>query len=780
MIRTDLDRCDQFAALKERLLPNTSAPGSIAFLGDFPPRLCGIATFTHDLCEAVAAQAPATECLVAAVSDRVEGYQYADRVQIEIQERDIDSYRRAADFLNFNNIELLCVQHEFGIYGGRAGGHVLALLNEVRMPVITTMHTVLEHPDPDQRRVMLGLIERSDRVIVMASKGAEILRDVYGAAVERIDVVPHGIPELPFEDSGRAKAQFGLAGRRVLFTFGLIGPGKGIEYAIEALPSIVRQHPDVVYVVLGATHPHLIAREGERYRISLQHLAEDLGVSEHVIFDNWFVTIEVLREFIAATDVYLTPYLSEAQITSGSLAYVFGSGNAVVSTPYWHAKELLDDGRGVLVPFRDATAIAEGVCGLLDEPERMTTMQSTAHAVGRTMLWPAVADQYLHAFRHASDDHGMPPRTAFADWTLKSRPIALPRQRIDHVVHMTDGVGIFQHATFNVPNFAEGYCTDDNARALILYCMLEEGGASAASGGVAQLETTCLAFLANAMDTTDGRCRNFMSHSREWLEESGSEDSHGRALRALGTGAHRCRDNGRRKLCDRLFRRGLGVVAEFSSPRAWAFALLGIDEYLYHLPSDDQAMTMRSLLTERLVALWEGNATDEWPWFEPVVTYENARLCQSLLLGGQSMPYERASEVGLKTLRWLVTSQTAETGAFRPVGNAGFYPCGKEPALFDQQPVEAQAMVAACLEAHRMTGDAMWLLEARRAFDWFLGRNDLGAPLIDFQTGGCGDGLHIDGVSENQGAESTLAFHLALTDMRAATHDAFSQIDGVS
>ena len=755
-------------------------PGRIAFLGDYPPRLCGIATFTHDLCEAVAAREPRTEYLVAAVTDRVEGYNYPDRVRFEIREREIESYRRAADYLNFNNIELLCLQHEFGVYGGAAGSHILALLNEARMPVVTTMHTVLERPNADQRGVTLGLLARSDRVVVMARKGAAILSEVYGAPSHKLDVIPHGIPDLPFADSEISKAQFGLAGRRVLFTFGLIGPGKGIEYAIEALPSIVRRHPEVVYVVLGATHPHLVARDGEKYRLSLQRLGEDLGVADHIIFDNRFVSLDELREFIAATDIYLTPYLNEAQITSGSLAYVHGSGKAVVSTPYWHAKELLEDGRGVLVPFRDGPAIAEGVCGLLEAPSRMESMRAAAYAVGRTMLWSAVADRYLDSFRRASEDRGEPPRTAFAAWTLSSRLLALPPQRIDHVVRMTDGVGIFQHAIINVPNFAEGYCTDDNARALILCCMLEGAGAPAPIGVVAQLESTCLAFLASAVDPSTGRFRNFMSHGREWADEIGSEDSHGRAIWAMGTGARRCRDTGRRKLCDRLFRRGLSLVAEFSSPRAWAFALLGIDEYLHHAPSDAQAAAMRSTLTDRLVGLWERNAGPEWPWFEPAVTYENARLCQSLLLGGRSIPSARAEEVALEALRWLVSIQTTKSGCFRPIGNAGFYPRDGVPAAFDQQPVEAQAMVAACLEAYRVTGDGFWPREAKRAFDWFLGRNDLRTPLFDFETGGCSDGLSADGVSENQGAESTLAFHLALVDMQTAAHLPWGRSGGVS
>lgn len=715
---------------------------------------------------------------MAAVNDRSETYAYGRRVRLEIEERDIESYRRAADVLNFNNVEMLCVQHEFGIYGGRAGSHVLALLNEVRMPVVTTMHTVLAEPNPDQRRVMHGLLKRSDRVIVMAHKGAEILRDVYGAELSTVDVVPHGIPELPFGDAGRAKRLFGLTGRRVLFTFGLIGPGKGIEYAIRALPEIVRRHPDVVYVVLGVTHPHLVAREGEKYRIHLQRMAESLGVSANIIFHNRFVDIDELRDFIAMTDIYLTPYLSEAQITSGSLAYVYGSGNAVVSTPYWHAKELLGNGRGVLVPFRDADAIADGVCRLLDDQDGMKAMKASAYEVGRSMLWPAVADRYLESFRHAGGDRNVPARTAFAGWTLKSRPAILPPQCIDHVLRMTDGVGMFQHATFNVPNFAEGYSTDDNARALILCCMLDAGGASVPDSVVARLETTCLAFLANAMNTADGRCRNFMSHTRHWLEAVGSEDSHGRAMWALGVGSYRCGDSGRRRLCDRLFRRGLAAVDGFSSPRAWAFVLLGIDEYLEHIPDDAEAVTVRRRLTERLVALWDDGSTTDWPWFEPVVTYENARLCQALVISGRAMPCERAQQIGLATLRWLVAIQTTDADAFRPIGNVGFYAREHGPAVFDQQPVEAQAMVAACLEAQRVTKDSTWFRHARRAFDWFTGRNDLGTALVDFATGGCSDGLHPEGVSENQGAESTLAFHLALADMRSAAQRAAVEAGG--
>lgn len=748
----------------------STLPQRIAFLGDYLPRLCGIATFTHDLCESVAAAAPAAHCYVGAVNDRVEGYQYSRRVRFELLEKDFDSYRRAADFLNFNNADVLCVQHEFGIYGGPAGSHLLALLKEVRMPVVTTLHTVLREPSTAQRKVMDELVRRSDRVVVMARKGAEILRETYGVPDAKVDRIPHGIPDIPFIDSSFYKAQFGVEGRIVLLTFGLLGPGKGIEYAIEALPEIARLHPNVVYLVLGATHPHLLAREGETYRLSLERLAEDRGVKEHVIFYNRFVSLDDLKEFIGATDIYLTPYLNQEQITSGTLAYVFGAGKAVVSTPYWHARELLADGRGILVPFRDPPAIVEGVCRFLDDPARLRQTREATHQLGREMIWPAVALRYLESFQRARADRKATPRAAFAGWTLASRPYDLPPLRLDHFLRMSDGTGILQHAIFDVPNFHEGYCTDDNARAFILCTLLDELGDQPPAENLDKLATSYLAFLAAALNHDTGRFRNFMSHGRQWLEDAGSEDSHARALWGLGIGAGRSRKKGHQRLAARLFERGLSVVESFSSPRAWAFTLLGIHEYLQRFPSHPQANAVRDALTGKLVILWQGCATEDWPWFEPIATYDNARLCQALILSGLSTPNSEALEIGLKSLRWLASLQKTQAGHFRPIGSNGFYARGGARADFDQQPVEAQAMVSACLDAFRATQDAVWSREAQRAFEWFLGRNDLGLALYDSSTGGCGDGLHHDRVNENQGAESSLAFHLSLAEMSCAEH----------
>ncbi|MDP2875678.1 MAG: glycosyltransferase family 4 protein, partial [Holophaga sp.] len=626
---------------------DATRPTRIAFLGGFLPRLCGIATFTHDLSEAVAQAAPDAQCFVGAMNDRVEGYQYPPQVRFEIDQKDLDSYRRAADFLNFNNADVLSVQHEFGIYGGPAGSHLLALLKEVRMPVVTTLHTILRDPDPVQRKVMEELVRRSDRLVVMARKGAEILNETYGVSDIKIDIIPHGIPDMPFKDSSFYKAQFGVEGRKVLLTFGLLGPGKGLEYVIEALPEIVKRHPNVVYLVLGATHPHLVAREGESYRLGLERLAEDLGVKDHVIFYNRFVSMEDLKEFIGATDIYLTPYLNEAQITSGTLSYVFGAGKAVVSTPYWHAKELLADNHGILVPFRDSSAIAEGVCAFLDDPDRLLKTREMAYELGREWRWPMVAERYLTSFQHARTEHRALPRSAFAGWTLASRPYDLPPLKLDHIVRMSDSTGIFQHATFNVPNFHEGYCTDDNARAFLLCSLVDELGGRPPSEHVDRLATSYLAFLSASMNPVTGRFRNFMSHGHHWLEHSGSEDSHARALWAVGTGACRSRNEGHRKLSAKLFEGGLPVVKAFSSPRAWAITLLGVHEYLRCHPMHSGALSLRELLTEKLLLLWKNCATETWPWFESSATYDNARLCQALLLSGQWMPHPEALEIGL-------------------------------------------------------------------------------------------------------------------------------------
>lgn len=747
------------------------APRGIAFLGNFVPRLCGISTFTHDLYQAIDTAAPGADCYVAAVTDTPEGYDYPEAVRLEFQEKDLRAYRRTADILNFKNADVLCVQHEFGIYGGPAGSYLISLLKEVRMPIVTTLHTILENPTREQNAVMQPLTRLSERLVVMSRKGREILQAVYGVDASKIDVIPHGIPDVDFASGALYKEQLGISDRKVLLTFGLIGPGKGIEHVIEALPAIIERHPDVVYLILGATHPKLIANDGERYRLSLISLAERHQVQKHVIFHNRYVSAEELQDFLGAADIYVTPYLDKSQITSGTLAYAFGSGKVVVSTPYWHAEELLAEGRGVLVPFQDPSAMAASIGDLLDDPAGMRRMGEQARAEGRSMVWPAVARQYLESFAHATADRRATPRTAVAGWTLENRPRLLPSRRFEHIARMSDGTGIFQHAIFNVPNFHEGYCVDDNARAFILCVTMAEQEGVSPEAELAAPTAVYLAFLAASLDYESGCFRNFMSFQREWLEHAGSEDSHGRSLWATGLGAARAADGHHRKLAAQLFSAGLPVVESFSSPRAWAFAIIGMDAFLRYEASNAPALELLERLTHRLKELWRAHSSGTWLWFERSLTYENARLCEAMILSGQRLQDAEALEIGLKSLTWLASIQTTPQGCFRPIGSNGFYPQDGRRADFDQQPVEAQAMVAASRAAWRATQDRRWLDESKRAFDWFLGRNDLGLPLYDFASGGCADGLHADRVSHNQGAESTLAYHLSLSDMHDAELD---------
>ncbi|HTI99887.1 MAG TPA: glycosyltransferase family 4 protein [Dongiaceae bacterium] len=743
----------------------TSATRKVAFLGDYLPRKCGIATFTNDLRGAIATEFPAMQCLVVPVNDRAEGYNYPAEVRFEIAEQELPAYLRAADFLNITEVDVVCVQHEFGIFGGPAGSHVLALLRELRMPIVTTLHTVLRDPNVEQRRVMRDLIRLSTRLVVMSEHGRQLLREVYEAPETKLDLIPHGIPDMPFADPNYFKDEFGVAGKQVLLTFGLLSPNKGVEFALRALPDIIREFPNVVYIVLGQTHPNLLRAEGEAYRLSLERLAKDLGVQKNVVFFNRFVELEELMRFIGATDIYLTPYLTEAQITSGTLAYAFGAGNAVVSTPYWHAAELLAAERGKLVPFRDAPAIAGAVVELLrDEPLRHA-MRKNAYKLGRDMVWRRGAQLYGKSFEQARQEHSFVGRRSSPIKTLDEQPGQLPELKLDHLFRLSDSTGIFQHASFTVPNFAEGYCTDDNARALVLAMMLQRLGLGAPQ--LNERAATYAAFLNHAFDRERGRFHNFMSFDRRWRDEVGSEDCQGQALWALGLCVAQAGQGNFQRLAAELFELALPVAAEFTSPRAWAFTLIGIDEYLRRFGGDRRANQIREWLTAKLLQRFADAATEDWCWYEEVVSYANAKLPHAMILSGRCMNHAAMIELGLKTMRWLIKIQTSETGAFRPVGSNGFYPRGQTCALFDQQPIEAQATVSACIEAYQATGDLFWVTEARRAFEWFLGRNDLGMALYDAGTGGCRDGLHMDRLSQNQGAESTLAFLLALTEAQA-------------
>jgi len=736
----------------------------IAFIGNYLPRQCGIATFTTDLCEAIAAQYRQTTCIALPVNDIEAGYAYPTRVRFELTEKDIDSYRRAADFLNINNVDLVSLQHEYGIFGGRSGSHILVLLRELRMPIVTTLHTILRDPNLDQKRVLEEVAALSDRIVVMSNRGAEFLHEVYGVPAEKIDMIPHGIPDVPFEDPSFHKDMFGVEGKIVLLSFGLLSASKGFENVISALPAVLARHPNVVYIVLGATHPHVLQNEGETYRLSLQWLAQEKGVEGQVIFYNRFVSLEELVQFISAADIYITPYLNAAQITSGTLAYTLGAGKAMISTPYWYAEEMLAEGRGSLVPFRDPAALADQVIHLIDNESQRHAMRKRAYLFGREMIWPQVAQRYIANFERARAErrHFIP--ASFAVKPLDKRPGELPPLKLDHMRHMTDDTGMLQHAIFIVPNYNEGYSIDDNARALIVCAHLEALGNEAAL----ELGTRYLAFIWYAFNTETGRFRNFMDYQHRWLEESGSDDCHGRTLWSLGILLGRSNTPSLHSMAGWIFEQALPAILDTTSPRAWSFAIIGIQEYLKRFAGDRRANQVRDELAGRLLTLYQSNRLDNWRWYEAELSYCNAALPHALLLCGQAIPNAAMTEAGLESLCWLADLQRSGEGYFVPIGSNGFYPKGGERARFDQQPVEAQAMVSACLEAYGVTTDKYWRKESRRAFEWFLGRNDLNLPVYDPTTGGCRDGLHPDRINENQGAESTLAFLQALLELRLA------------
>ncbi len=736
----------------------------VAVIGNYLPRQCGIATFTTHLCEAMAAARGDDVCFAVPVNDRASGYAYPPRVRFEIAEHDLASYRRAADFLNISNVDVACLQHEYGIFGGPYGSHILALLGELRMPVVTTLHTVLERPDPGQRRVLEAIAERSDRLVVMSRRAIEFLERIYGVPRSKIELIPHGIPDVPFIDPNFYKDQFGVQGKTVLLTFGLISRNKGIEHVIEALPDVLARAPDVVYVVLGATHPHVRQVDGEAYRLSLERRARERRVERHVIFQNRFVSQEELVEFIGAADIHITPYLNREQIVSGTLAYTVGAGKAVVATPYWYAEEILDEGRGVLVPFGDSAAIASRVINLVEHEAERHAMRKRAYLYGREMIWATVARRYLEVFACVREERAVHPRPVFEARTLGHRDGELPELTLDHLRAMTDDTGLLQHAVYTVPNYTEGYTTDDNARALILAVLLE------GTGQPDRLASRYLAFLWHAFNPAPRRFRNHLSYDRRWLEDAGPEDAHGRAVGALGFVLGRSDEAGVRGPASRLFEPALGPLAGFTSPRAWAAALIGLHEYRRRFAGDRIAHQLEVELAERLLALYRSAASAEWPWFEPVLAYGNATLPHALLVAGEDLQRVEMVDTALRALEWLMDVQRPDGGHFVPVGSDGFYRRGGPRARFDQQPIEAQTTVSACLEAHRVTGEARWRDHATCAFEWFLGRNDLGLPLYDAATGGCRDGLHADRVNQNQGAESTVAYLTALAEMILATH----------
>ncbi len=754
-------------------------PVKVAFLSTYPPRKCGIATFCSDVLNSMKdlyssgeGNGERSNFEVIALNDANQTYSYGPEVTFHIRDQYRNDYQRAADFINHSSVEAVCVQHEYGIFGGEDGNYVNYLLSGLKKPVITTLHTVLENPSPGQRQTMMRICEQSVNVVVMAQAAVDILTRVYRIPNEKILLIPHGAPDVPFLDSSYYKDQFQAEGRKVLLTFGLLSPSKGLEYAVEAMEKVVEEHPEALYIILGATHPEIKRRHGEEYRYSLEKMVHDKGLDNNVTFYNQYVSIERLVQFLVATDVYITPYLGRDQITSGTLAYALACGKAIVSTPYIYAEELLADGRGMLVPFRDSEAIAEAVTRVLSDEGLRNRMRKSSYQYGREMIWKEVARSYAATFEQARFNYSEMFAQNVQSTDVTERAI-LPEVSLRHLRTMTDDCGLFQHAVFSVPDRNHGYCVDDNARGLIAAVM---NWRLFKDEAIFPLIKTYISFLFHAFNEENKRMRNFMGYDRTWLEEAGSEDSHGRVLWAVGyTIAHPPSD-AVLGLATRLFKEIIDAPCNFTSPRAWAFSAIGANYYLRRFGGDTKVRQIKADLCEKIQELYRQNATDDWYWCEDIVCYDNARIPQALIIAGSHLENGEYYETGLKSLRWLIDIQTnPDGGHLSLVGNDGWYRRDGEKARFDQQPVDATALIDACYQAFVISGDDYWMRKVEWAFNWFFGSNDVHQAIYYFSTGACFDGLMPGGINQNQGGESVASVLIALQRVHLIAHQGLLQ-----
>lgn len=732
----------------------------IALLSNYVPIQCGISTFAKNLYDSLA-KGRRGQVVTIAIDDECDTYEFPAEVAFRIAKNSKLDYVEAAEFINSSSVEVVCVQHEYGIYGGIAGDFLLEALDRITKPIVVTLHTVLDSPSENQSRVLKRIAARAAKVIVMSTKAVQMLTDVYGIEKSKISMIHHGVPDA-FENTLGVYRLPRHAGATML-TFGLLSPDKGIENVIQAMPEIVKSRPDAKYLVVGATHPHIRAHSGEIYRESLVQLAEDLGVSKNVEFVNRFMTPSELIEIIQKADVYITPYLKPQQITSGTLAYAVGSGKAVISTPYWYAEELLADDRGMLVPWRDPEAIAQAAIRILTDEKWRRRITANALRFGKNMSWQAVGKQYLELMDSVAENHELLlpiPRALIA----KTKP-KLPEFDLSHLRRMTDDTGLLQHAIYMLPRYSEGYCLDDNCRALMLTAQIADSD-EPPPADLSRLTDRYLAFVASAFSPETGKFRNFMSYSREWLEVEGSEDSQGRAIWCLAGFTARTTNKSHSLLANELLKSSVGSSAHWTSPRAWAYTLIGLGELYSTRFYTPDLSNLTNELSTKLSDLLMAQSDDRWPWFEPYLSYCNARLPQALLVAGEMLGKRAMKEKGISLLDWLWNQQITKGGLFEPIGcSEVFHKEGTKPR-FDQQPVETYAMISACLSAWRLSGDARWKERAIIAFGWFLGENHLGLPLLDSESGGCFDGLHEKNLNQNQGAESTVSFLMAREEIR--------------
>jgi glycosyltransferase involved in cell wall biosynthesis len=736
----------------------------VSFISSYIPRQCGIATFTNDLASSFKNLSNGSSLVgnVTALNDIPEGYKYPQEVKFEIKDKSINDFKEAAYYLNLSDKDVINLQHEFGLYGGEAGSHILYLLENIKKPVVTTLHTVLEHPNDDQLKVIQEINRYSSYMVVQSEKALKMLSEIYGVPKEKVRFIPHGAHDVPFLDTTYYKDKFQLAEKKVLLTFGLLSPGKGIEDVINALAKVVVTNPDTAYIILGATHPHVKKQYGESYRNTLENLVQKNGLENNVIFINRFVNTEELLEFLLMSDIYISPYHNMEQIVSGTLTYALASGKAIISTPYWYAEELLKDEKGMLYPPQDVEALSNAIKDLLDDENKRNKLRRNAYEAGRKMIWPEVAKNYYEIFQKAASEYTIVFSNLVPIPKYRLMP-SLPEVNLTHLRNITDSTGILQHSLYSIPNRNEGYCIDDNCRALLAVILNKYLFHDPAADS---LIYTYLSFIQYAYNKEKGLFRNFMSYDRKWLDETGSEDSNGRTLFVLGYMIKNADNHLHLALCKMLFDSTVRCMEKFQSFRSISHIIMGCIFYLQKFSGARDVKRICKKLLERLHEAYEKNSSEEWRWFEDFLTYDNARLPQALLMGGIYFKNSNYLYSGLEALNWMFDQiYDREKNSISLIGNDGWLYKGREKAKFDQQPVEIPSIIDACYQAYIITEDMEWINRIGISFSWFLGNNDRQEPLYDFTTGGCFDGLTAAITNQNQGAESTVSWLISLHRM---------------
>ncbi|MBS2100851.1 glycosyltransferase family 4 protein [Carboxylicivirga linearis] len=742
----------------------------IAFIGTYPPRECGIGTFTNDLFNSMVNnpdnENDSNEGFVIALSDFPNEYEYPDEVKGIISQNRQEDYLQAVKLINLSGADLCILEHEFGIFGGQSGVYILPLLYRLEVPLIVTLHTILKTPSYNEKAVLQEICKMASKIVVMSHKAIEFLVEIYQVPADKIEFIDHGVPNLQF-DSQISRKELKIDAKKVLMTFGFVGRNKGIETVIKALPKIIEKHPNVIYMVLGKTHPNVVRHSGEEYRIFLMRLVKNLKLENNVVFLNEFLDVKDLFKYLSATDIYITPYLNEAQITSGTLSYAVGVGSAVVSTPYWHAEELLADGRGQLFNFNDAEELSSIIIELFDHPEQLNLLKAKARAYGQKITWPKIGEKYLKVAHQTLTKKV--EKTATKDTILDL--LILPPFSMAHINRLTDDTGIIQHAKFGIPNLKEGYCLDDNARALLMVLMAHK---QIKDSRALELSPVYLSYI-HYMQNKDGTFKNFLSFSRHYLDEIGSEDSFGRTIWALGYLLGNAPNDAYYQTGREVFFNAAPNFENLKSIRSIANTMIGVCYYLKSNPSDDSMTERLRNMAHKLIKLYDENETTDWHWFESLLAYDNGILPLALLHSAEILNEDKVLEVAINSMQFL-TAHTLNENYLSVIGNEKWYKKDGERSVFAQQPIDAMAMVLMYHQAFIVTKDKEYLSKLYISFLWFLGENDLRMSLYDFETNGCCDGFESYGVNRNQGAESSLAYLIShLTVLQA--YEEFHTID---